>query len=100
MAGERQIWNRAQGLVLMLALAWGGPAAAQILGGGGPGVPGALGLPSGLRDAPRITPDLAAPRLPRARLSELGDTAGGLVSAPLTDLRRLMAERLLREHRD
>jgi hypothetical protein len=78
--------RRVMVVALLTALAGGGPAFAQILGGRLPGLPG--GLPSVVPDLPRVSaPPLAA-------------TADGLTAGALTDLRRLTVQKLLREHRD
>jgi subtilisin family serine protease len=69
------------------AVALGSPAAAQLLGGGL--LPGTL--PGGLPALPPID----VPALPR-----LVDTVADIVRAPLADVRRLTAERLLRRHPD
>ena len=104
MAGERQIGKRARSLGLAVALAWAAPAVAQILGGGLPGLPGG-GLPGGLGDVPRvdtrrIAPTVSPPRFPKPPVSQLATAAAELAAAPLTDLRRLTADRLLRDHPD
>jgi hypothetical protein len=104
MTGERQIWKRLRGLGLVLALGWAAPAAAQILSGGGlPGIPG--GLPGNLGAIPRVEPGRIAPdtglsRLPKPSVAPLTNAVGDLAGAPLTELRRLTAERLLRDHPD
>jgi hypothetical protein len=103
MAGERQILKRLRRLALALALAWAAPAMAQI---GLPGLPGGLpgnlpgGLPGNLGDVPRRgIPDTSLPSVTRP-VRQLAGTAGDLAGAPLTEVRRLTAERLLRDHRD
>jgi hypothetical protein len=86
---------------LLLGLACAGTASAQILGGVTSGLPGG-GLPSvgGLSDIPRVERSLpsrpAVARTVRGAADRLDDLAG----APLTDVRRLTAERLLRDHAD
>lgn len=105
MTGERQVWSLALAMSLAAALAWAAPAGAQILGGGLPGLPGGGGLPGGLSDlSRRAAPDIA-PRVPKtpalpSPLPQLTDTAQDLVNAPLSEVRRLTAERLLRQHPD
>ena len=78
-----------------LAVSW--PAPAQILGGGGLGLPGGpVGLPS-LPSLPR-TPALPATTLPdvTATTTRLSDSA----LSTITRARALAAQRLIREHRD
>src|SRR4051812_31344270 len=108
MAGERQIWKRLRRLALALAFAWAAPAMAQIPGGGLPGLPGGLpggfpgglpgGLPGNLGDTPRrAIPDTGPPGVTR-QIRQLAGAAGDLAGAPLTEIRRLTADRLLRDH--
>ena len=105
MNNDRLVLTCARGLSLTLALACAAPAGAQLRSGVLPGVGG--GLPGGL-GLGRIDPghaNLASPRLPRTpmlpvRPPQVLDPAGNLVAAPLTEIRRLVAERLLREHPD
>lgn len=73
-------------------LAWASPVSAQ-LGGGLGGITGAL--PGGLKKVP--TPEVQAPRAP---LRELGQEARGAGGQALRDVRRLTAERLIRDHPD
>jgi len=93
MTPERRVWKSLRALGFACLLAWSAPAAGQVLGGGLP-LPG--GLPGGLGDLPRALPrpDVARPA------TRLTDAAGDLVSGPLTEVRRLTAERLLRRHSD
>ena len=77
--------------------------AAQILGGVAPGLPGNIG--GGLPDIPRVerrlTPIRPAPLPPLARTTASAlNAVDDLATAPLADLRRLTAERLLRDHAD
>ncbi|HEY8003439.1 MAG TPA: S8 family serine peptidase [Phenylobacterium sp.] len=102
MADRRQTSKRAAALSVAFALACAAPAAAQIIGGGLPGLPGG-GLPGGLSDLPsrRGLPDVATPRLPQTpALPRLAEDVQGLADAPLSELRRLKAQRLLRDHAD
>jgi len=71
-------------VVLAASLPCGGPSSAQILSGRLPGLPS---LPGGLPDAPRAVGSVTSP-------------AGELAGATLSNVRRLTAQRLLREHRD
>jgi len=93
MTPKRRVWKSLRALGCAGLLAWGAPAAGQILGGGLP-LPG--GLPGGVGGLPRS--------LPRPDVSgtatRVTDAAGDLVSGPLTEVRRLTAERLLRRHGD
>jgi subtilisin family serine protease len=98
--GPLRIASLALGLAAAMLCA--GSAAAQILGGGAPGLPG---LGATLPDIPRVERGLAPIR--PAPLHEVGrtaralkDTVDDLATAPLADLRRLTAERLLRDHAD
>ncbi|MDB5499511.1 MAG: peptidase, partial [Phenylobacterium sp.] len=103
MPDRRQIWKRAAALSLAVALAFAGPATSQILGGGLPGVPGGGGLPGGLGDltSRRGLPDVAPPRLPKTpAVPRVADAAQELANVPLSEVRALMAARLLREHPD
>jgi len=72
--------------VLTATLPCGGPSSAQILGGRLPGLPS---LPGGLPDTPRAAP-----------LGSITGPAGELAGATLSNVRRLTAQRLLRDHRD
>jgi subtilisin family serine protease len=99
MADRRQTWKRAAGVSLAVALALAAPATGQILGGGLPGLPGG-GLPGGGLPGGLGAPDLP-PRLPKARaLAPLVDAVQDSANVPLSEVRRLTAERLLREHAD
>ena len=103
MPDRRQIWKRAAALSLAVALAFAAPATSQILGGGLPGVPGGGGLPGGLGDltSRRGLPDVAPPRLPKTpAVPRVADAAQELANVPLSEVRALMAARLLREHPD
>jgi hypothetical protein len=107
MAGERQIRTLTLALVVAAALGLAGPAPAQILGGGLPGLPGGGlpggvlpggGLPGGLGVPSRVqslTGPVSASALPQAE-----SLAAELAKGPLSDVRRLTAERLLRLHPD
>ncbi|HZZ31878.1 MAG TPA: S8 family serine peptidase [Phenylobacterium sp.] len=81
-------------LVTCLALAVGWPAPAQILRGGGLGLPGgAVGLPG----LPRT------PALPPATLPDVAATTTTLSNSALSTITRaraMAAQRLIREHRD
>ena len=88
-------------LALLLAAGPAAPTCAQILGGGLPGLPGGGtvlgGLPGGLADTPRVrAPDGVGGRA----LAPIERIADELTAAPLSDLRRLTADRLLRRHAD
>ena len=71
----------------------GSPASAQLVGGGLPGLPGG-GLPGALPDVPRVGRDL--PGLADRTLNPAVQTA----TSTLTAVRRVAAQRLLRDHRD
>jgi len=103
MTPERRVWKSLSALGLAAVLAWGAPAAGQILGGGLPvGIPSGLpsGLPAGLGGVPRTV--LPARPVPPSALAEPASQVAGaadqLVSGALNDVRRLTVERLLREH--
>ncbi|WP_372785656.1 S8 family serine peptidase [Phenylobacterium sp.] len=87
----------ALGLGLAVALV-ASPAPAQLVGGGLPALPGGGlpggGLPGSLPDVPRVGRDL--PSLADRTLAPALQTA----TSTLTAVRRLAAERLLRDHRD
>jgi subtilisin family serine protease len=106
MARERQVWSLARTLSLAAALAWAPAATAQILGGGLPGLPGGGGLPGPLGDLPRVDPaSRSTPRLPTppalpSGITPLAGAVGDLASVPLSEVRRLTATRLLRDHPD
>jgi len=94
MTPKRRVWNRVLALGVAGVVAWSGPAAGQILGGGLPGaLPGRL--PGGLGELPRDAPPLRTQPLPRADVAE---PLGELVLGPLNDVRRLTIDRLLRDH--
>ncbi|MFL5295451.1 MAG: S8 family serine peptidase [Phenylobacterium sp.] len=113
MAGERQVRSLIAALCLCAAAAWARPGAAQILGGL-PGLPGG-GLPGGIlppaaRDLPgrdALPPRVRKPRAPvetpalpsvTGPVNSAVGVARELADAPLSEVRRLTAERLLREH--
>jgi len=106
MVRERPARRFAHTLGLAVLLAWSTPASAQILGAGRSTLPVGAGLPGGL-GAPRIDPGgLATPRAPitsalsfPAGISPL-NAADALAATPLSQVRRLTAARLLREHSD
>jgi hypothetical protein len=86
--------NRRLGWALGFAAALAAsPATAQLVGGGLPGLPGG-GLPGNLPDIPRVTRDL--PNLGDRALQPTLQAA----TSTLTAVRRVAAERLLRDHRD
>jgi hypothetical protein len=89
-------------LGLASAMVCAGSAAAQILGGGAPGLPG---LGGALSDIPRVERNLTPIRPkplpePGRTARTLKDRVDDLATAPLADLRRLTVERLLRDHAD
>jgi hypothetical protein len=101
---ERQVRSLALVLALAGALGVAGPAPAQILSGGVPGLPAGGGLPGGLPgDLPTGLGNFPPLRTPRpvdvpASLTPLERIADELAGAPLTEVRRLTAERLLRAY--
>jgi hypothetical protein len=104
MTGNRRFRRLIRTLAMAAVLAAAAPAAAQLVGGGlpslpiGGGVPGGLagGLPGG--SGPRGLPDVGSPL--RRTPPEVEALAGDVAGAPLADVRRLTAERLLRRHAD
>ena len=108
MADDRQFRRVIHALSLAGALACAAPAAAQLIGGGLPGLPGGLpgglppgGLPGGLGDrglGDRGLPDATRPL--RRLTPPVEALASELANAPLSEVRRLTAERLLRAHPD
>lgn len=102
--------------ILALAVTLAGPAAAQVLGGAGlpqlpggglpgPGLPRVESLPRPLPDRTPRLPD----RLPKATppvtdvpqvVEGAAETVRGVTDASLADVRRLAAQRLLRDHAD
>jgi len=102
MTPDHRFLGPLRALALAAALGFAAPAAAQLIGGGLPGLPIGGGLPSELpgRLGPRDLPDAAA-TLPRTNVTpQVEALAGELARAPLDQVRRLTAEQLLRRHSD
>jgi hypothetical protein len=101
MTGNRRFRGLLRALALAAALGVAAPAVAQLIGGGLPGLPvGGLpgSLPGGLVD--RRLPDVTEPVRRAKPLPQVEAVAAELAKAPLSEVRRLTAEQLLRAHSD
>ncbi len=105
MTGNHHLRDLLTALALAAALGFAAPAAAQLVGGGLPGLPGG-GLPGGLPGAlpghpgARDLPHATAPLRRTNVVPQVEALAGELAQAPLDQVRRLTAEQLLRGHSD
>jgi subtilisin family serine protease len=100
MTSKRQIRRLAVILAFAGTVGLAPPALSQILGGGLPGLPGG-GLTGGLPRSLSSPPDLPIPHeaaITASSLTPVERIARALSAAPLAEVRRLTAERLLREH--
>ena len=102
MTGNRRFRGLLRALALAAALGLAAPAVAQLIGGGLPGVPVGGGLPGGLPGGlvERRLPEITEPVRRAKPLPQVEATVAELVRAPLSEVRRLSAEQLLRAHRD
>lgn len=102
MTGNRRFRGLLRALALAAALGLAAPAVAQLIGGGLPGVPVGGGLPGGLPGGlvERRLPEITEPVRRAKPLPQVEASVAELVRAPLSEVRRLSAEQLLRAHRD